>query len=329
MPEFRQNLATKEWVVIASDRKLAAASLVRKPVPRGPTKKADCPFCPGNEKMLTETVSTMGLPQEWKVKAVRNKHPVLMPNAPKIESPGLYRKLPAEGIHEVIIEGQNHSADFEDLAVSDAQAVVAMYRERFAEASKDFNISLTTLFKNRGSAAGTTLEHAHAQLVGSSVVPAHVRHRMDEAQRYFDQNAECVFCRIVEEERKDGTRVVGESKHFIAFVLFAALSPFHIWIVPKRHTPSFPEMSDDESRELAAILQATLKKLDVLGDPDYNFVIQSTPQDRGVTDAFHWYMSLVVRLGKVAGFEMGSGMFLNSVVPEEAAAFLNGVAVKA
>jgi UDPglucose--hexose-1-phosphate uridylyltransferase len=131
---------------------------------------------------------------------------------------------------------------------------------------------------------------------------------------------------MIEEERKQGTRILFDTEHFTAFVLFAALSPFHIWILPKRHTASFGEIMDREIDDLAAVLQGVLKKLDAgLANPDYNYVIQSAPLDRGTTEAFHWYLSLVVRLNKTAGFELGSGMFINTSLPEESARFLNSV----
>lgn len=326
MPELRQNLATKEWVVIGTDRALAPGSLKRAARPSGPERREDCPFCPGNESM-TEAVEGVGAAGRGKVRVVRNKFPVLIPNAPKVEAKGrLYRRLPGEGVHEVIIDSPSHSKTLARLDKDQAKALIQMYRIRFDEHSKNFKVAMTTLFKNHGLEAGTTLEHPHTQIVGTGVVPLGVRVRMDEAQQHFDHNNECVFCRMIEEERSQGERVVVETKHFIAFVLFAALSPFHLWIVPRRHTAAFQDLSEEEADDLAAVLQTVLKKVELgLGDPAYNFVIQSVPQDRGVTEAFHWYLSLVVRAGQKAGFELGSGIFLNNVVPEEAAKFLNAV----
>jgi len=187
-------------------------------------------------------------------------------------------------------------------------------------------VALPLVFKNHGESAGTSLEHPHSQLIGSSVVPAHIRHRMDEAERYHRQNNCCVFCDMREEEVRQGARILADTQRFTAFVLFAALSPFHIWVLPKRHTASFGEATDEELGDLAEVMRVLLKRLHAgLGNPDYNFLIQSVPQDRGETAPFHWYLSLIVRLSSAAGFELGSGMFINTALPEESAKFLNSV----
>jgi UDPglucose--hexose-1-phosphate uridylyltransferase len=327
MPEFRQNLATKEWVVVAVDRALKPEDLrQREPLPAAPEKDPGCPFCPGNEERTQPAAGTAAAVNGWTARAVANKVPVLVPNAPKVAPAGLYRRLPGAGVHEVVVESRRHDRRWSQYAPEEAEAVVAAYVERFRAISSDLKVALTLLFRNQGRSTGTELSHPHAQVVGSSVVPASVRHRMDEAQKHYDQNNECVFCRTVEEERAQGQRIVAENEHFVAFVLFASLSPFHLWILPKRHTPAFDKVTEAEQKSLAAILRLVLGKIDAgLGSPDYSFVIQSTPQDRGTTEAFHWYISLVVRSGRAAGFELGSGMYLNNVVPEDAARFLQAV----
>lgn len=327
MPELRQNLATKEWVVVATDRAVRPDSLRRAD---GAAAASDrdpaCPFCPGNEKQ-SEQIAAIGPEGTWKARVVRQKAPVLVADAPRVEPEGkLYRRLPGEGVHEVVIESPHHGRRWSQFSTEEAHAALQAYRSRFEALSENLKVSLTLLFKNQGRGAGTELEHPHAQVLGSSVVPAHIRHRMDEAQKHFEQNNECVFCRMIEEELAAKKRVVLENEKFVAFVPFAALSPFHVWVLPKRHTPAFHETTDDELAALAKLLPELLRKIDAgLNKPDFSFVIQSTPQDRGTTEAFHWYLSLVVRVGRPAGFEMGSGMFHNPVVPEDAAAFLRSV----
>lgn len=330
MPELRQNLATKEWVVVATERAQKPAELggKRRKQQAPPEKDKDCPFCTGNESQ-SEALASLGGPKDWKVRVVRNKYPALVPNAPKVEPKGkLFRRLPGEGTHEVIVESPSHRLSLVDQPLPQVSLVLEAYKQRFAAAAENFEVAMTILFKNHGAGSGASMIHPHTQLIGSSVVPSGVRHRMDEAQKFFEQNNECVFCRMNEEELSQRERIVADSKHFVAYVLFAALSPFHLWIVPKRHTPAFHLITDEERDDLAVVLQTTLKKLKKgLDDPDYNFVIQSAPQDRGTTAAFHWYLSLVVRLGNTAGFELGSGMHINTVPPEQAASFLASVEV--
>lgn len=329
MPELRQNLATKEWVIIAHERARRPDDFRNhRPARQAPPQKTDdCPFCPGNEKLTDEPAYVLGSMPDWRVRSVPNRFPALVPSpgTHRAKQP-LYRSLPGEGIHEVIIDGPRHDLHPAAMDPRQMRDLVYVYQERFRASLQNNKVALTMLFKNHGESAGTSLEHPHSQLIGSCVVPSHVRHRMDEAQKYFDQNGACVFCKMVEEEKRQGERIVAESDHFTAFILFAALSPFHIWILPKRHMASFGDMTPDELDDFSATLQGLLKKIHAaLGNPDYNYVIQSAPLDRGTTECFHWYLSLVVRLSKAAGFELGSGMFINTAVPEESAKFLNAV----
>ena len=329
MPELRQNLATKEWVVIATERAVRPEAIREqqpKPAPL-PEREPSCPFCPGNEKM-SETISVQGDPGRWRLRVVKNQFPFFVSGAPRLPEgrSKLYSRLPAEGVQEIVVESPAHDKSLAELPREQVRGVIVAYQERFRAVSDDLKVSLTMLFKNHGAGAGTSLGHPHSQIIGSSVVPAHIRHRMDDAEKYFKQNNECVICRMVEEEKAQGERIIVESPYFNAFVLFAALSPFHIWIVPKRHNANFGDITAAEAEDLSGVLQTVLLKIfRGLGDPAYNFVLQSNPQDRGTTEAFHWYLSLVVRLGKATGFEMGSGMYINNVVPEESARFLNSI----
>ncbi|MBI5200833.1 MAG: galactose-1-phosphate uridylyltransferase [Elusimicrobia bacterium] len=329
MPELRQNLATKEWVIIAHERALKPDEFrkAKSARPATPKKKDDCPFCPGNEKMTDPATFTLGAGNSWRARSVPNRYPALVPNpGPHRAKQSLYRSLPGEGIHEVVIETPRHDEHPAIMEPKQFRDVVSVYQERFKASLQNNKVALTMLFKNHGESAGTSLEHPHSQLIGSCVVPSHVRHRMDEAQKYHEQNGACVFCRMTAEERKQGERIVAETDHFVAFVLYAALSPFHIWLLPKRHMASFGDMTAEEVDDFAATLQGLLKKLNAgLDNPDYNYVIQSTPLDRGTPECFHWYLSLVVRLSKMAGFELGSGMYINPAIPEESAKFLNNV----
>ncbi len=151
---------------------------------------------------------------------------------------------------------------------------------------------------------------------------------MEEAIRYFDDAGECVFCRTLKEELESELRIVVNGEHFTAFIPYAALSPFHMWIFPRRHASSFNEITDDEIGDLARVLKKTLAKLYYgLGNPDYNYVIRSNPTRDEHTSYFHWYISIIPRISRTAGFELGSGMFINSSEPEASAAYLRGVEI--
>lgn len=327
MSEFRQNLATKEWVVIPSHGIKRPAEFKAAPRPAPPAKDPECSCCPGHEKLAPPAKHILGDEKKWKVRVFESRMLALIPGAPQPESrQDVYHNLPAEGVHEIIVDSPSHAAHPALLQRRQLADLLEVYRLRFAASSENPKVALTLLFKNHGT--GSAIDHPHSQLVGSSVVPSYVRHRMDEAEKYFQSHSACVFCKMIEEERRQGARILADTENFCAFVLYAALSPFHIWILPKRHTAAFNGITPKEIEDFAAVLGEVLRKVDVgLGNPDYNYVIQSAPSDRGTTDAFHWYLTLVVRVSGLAGFELASGIFVNPVIPEEAAKFLNAVAV--
>ncbi|MDD5627943.1 MAG: galactose-1-phosphate uridylyltransferase [Elusimicrobia bacterium] len=327
MPELRQNLATKEWVVIATERARRPEDFHKDRPARAPLPERldSCPFCPGNEARTGDSVYALGEP--WRVRAVRNKFPALTPEA-RLDpgEAGPYLRRAGQGVHEVIIESPSHAKHLALLEPEQVREAFFVYRERFRESWKNPSVCTSLVFKNHGASAGTSLEHPHAQLIGSPVVPAHLRHRVDQAEAYLRKHGACVFCDMRKEELRQGARILADTEHFTAFVLFAALSPFHIWVLPKRHAASFGEATDAELADLSAVMRVLLRKLHVgLDNPDFNFLIQSVPQDRGHAGSFHWYLSLVVRVSQMAGFELGSGMFINTTLPEESARFLNSV----
>ena len=169
---------------------------------------------------------------------------------------------------------------------------------------------------------------APKEIDGLPVVPTNIRHRIEEARRYFDDNGECVFCVMMRDELQKKERLGVENEHFVAFVLYAAPSPFHIWVLPRQHSVSFLYSQPDEITALADILRIALCKLYIgLHDPAYNLIIRSAPVKEISNDYLHWYVTIIPRLSRTAGFEMGSGMYINPALPEESAAFLREVEV--
>jgi UDPglucose--hexose-1-phosphate uridylyltransferase len=158
------------------------------------------------------------------------------------------------------------------------------------------------------------------------VVPYTIRVRMEAAQRYFDDRGECVLCRMRAEEEHEGVRILVESPFFSTFIPYAALSPFHLWLIPRRHCASFLDATAEELQDLASVLRELLRRISIgLNDPDYNYVIRSAPEREQASAYMHWYVAIVPRLTRTAGFEMGSGMFINTALPEESAQFLRSL----
>ncbi|MFA5779691.1 MAG: galactose-1-phosphate uridylyltransferase [Elusimicrobiota bacterium] len=333
MPEIRQNLVTKDWVIIATERAKRPEDFKKKEKIKEtlPEFESTCPFCPGNEKEMSPD-ETLRIEKngKWQVRIIPNKFPALSKTGERIRTvDGIKRKLTGVGLHEVVIETPLHNLTTALLPTDDVRNIIKSYKMRYNEMLNDKRVEMIIIFKNHGEAAGTSLNHPHSQIVATPVVPAQVRERFNDAQKYFDENFECVYCKILSEELKDGSRIVLETKHFVSFIPYAALSPFHCWIYPKRHYSSFGDITDDEISDLAVNLQTTLKKYYYgLDNPDFNYVIRSAPTDLKNLDFFHWYISIVPRITKTAGFELGSGMFINSSLPENDAKFLRDIKIK-
>jgi UDPglucose--hexose-1-phosphate uridylyltransferase len=239
---------------------------------------------------------------------------------------GIRRTVTGVGIHEVIIETPDHSKSTALLDDAQVEIILQTYLHRFLFASRDPRIEQVTLFKNHGEAAGTSLEHTHSQMIAAPVITSQLRDRLINALKHFDEFGECIFCRVLDQELAEGTRIVQATEHFVAFVQYATLTPFSMLIMPRRHMACFSEITDAETADLARNLRATLGKLYYgLDDPDFNYSVRTAPIEYAGVKYYHWYVSIIPRLTKMAGFELGSGMFINVSLPEENASFLRGV----
>ncbi|MDP2941546.1 MAG: galactose-1-phosphate uridylyltransferase [Candidatus Omnitrophota bacterium] len=329
MSELRYNMISAEWVIIATERAKRPHDFIKAKKEKAPLPEysPDCPFCLGNEAQTPD--ETFLLPGEagWKVRAVVNKFGALSSRASQQRvNEGLYRSLNGFGSAEVIIEHPRHNTVLALMSQEEVENLIQAYRERYLALKKIKGIQAIVIFKNHGPSAGTSLEHPHSQVIATPIVPPQARDRLRQAVTFFDLVGSCVFCRILEEELKAKQRIILETEHFVAFMPYAALSPFHIWIFPRRHMPSFCGITDAEAKDLALNLKSTLAKLYYgLDNPDYNFTIRSTPVNEAGGDYFHWYISVIPRVSQPAGFELGSGMFINTALPEESAGFLRGV----
>jgi len=332
MPEIRQNRATKEWVIIATERAKRPDDF--KPEEEKkilPVFDKDCPFCPGNEhKTPPELFSYRQAGTEkdkpgWWVRITPNKFPALISEVELTRvSEGFFRKMEGYGRHEVIIESPEHNLSLGNMNLKQVEEVCLVYRQRYIELSAEKNIKIIIVFRNHGEAAGTSLLHPHSQLIALPLVPTHIRHLLEEAMRYYDDHGFCVFCDMIKEEMEFKKRVVLETEKFIAFHPFASKVPFETWIVSKTHNAGFGNISADEAKNLAFVLREILGKLYTkLSDPDYNFVLHTAPIKDSNEDYYHWYIQILPRLTTPAGFELGSGVYINTILPEETALFLS------
>jgi UDPglucose--hexose-1-phosphate uridylyltransferase len=328
MPELRQDPTTKEWIIIATERAkrpLDFRSAVEKPVL--PAYDEDCPFCPGHEaRTPSESLvrRRSGGEPGWTVRVVPNRFPALVPGGSRARHmvQDYFRKMDGFGYHEVIIETAVHNRTMPLMELDEIEAVLDAYRDRYLTLREDRRLKLILIFKNHGEAAGTSLLHPHSQLVATPVVPGHIRRKYEEAMRYCDATGHCLYCDLLDAERRDCARILLETPHFLIFHPFASQSPFETWIVPRRHQPAYGQIRSEEARDLAGVLKEVLGRMaELLNDPDYNYVIHSSPVDGEDEEYYHWHLEIMPRLTRIAGFEIGAGMRINTAMPEDTACF--------
>lgn len=333
MPELRKDPIVGRWVIIATER-------ARRPMDYHadsslPRSGATCPFCEGQEDKTPMEVLAYrprpGAPNTagWTLRVVPNKYPALMieGNLDR-QGEGLYDKMNGVGAHEVIIETPTHDKTFANLDDSTIESVLWAFRDRIVDLKRDARFRYVMVFKNHGAAAGATLAHSHSQLIALPVVPVNVAEEMAGAKQYYEFKERCVFCDIVKQELGDGRRVIYENAGFVVLAPFAPKFPFETWILPKAHGAAFEDAQRSQFAHAAGALRTALRKLNVaLDNPPYNFILHSAPFHDKDAPHYHWHFEIMPTLTKVAGFEWGSGFYINPTPPEDAAAFLRDLAI--
>jgi UDPglucose--hexose-1-phosphate uridylyltransferase len=329
MPEFRQNLVNNEWVIIATERAKRPEDFLKDQPAKPPLPEfsATCPFCPGHEAQTPAALHTLPQAGSWRVRVVPNKFAALKPDAPfQTEANGRFLKATGYGIAEVIIENPRHNLSLGTMDEAAVRDVVGVYKLRYLEAARQDRISFVNLFRNHGVRAGTSLAHPHSQLIAMPIVPPHVRNPIERGVRYFDTYSRCIACDMLAEEKRKAERVILESDAFLAYAPYASRTPFEVRVMPKRHQASFGEIEDRDLPDFAAVLRNVLARIHAgLGDPDYNFIIRSAPVGDERSKSFHWYLLVIPRLTTPAGFEIGTGIYINIMYPERCAEFLRNV----
>lgn len=327
MSEFRFNRVTGDWVIIASERARRPEDyIIRMNRREMPSHVETCPFCIGNEE-LTEPILTERANGIWAVRVVKNKFPALRPEGNhEVTGSAIRKMMGGVGYHEVAIEHPEHNRFLFDQTNDEVHRLLAVLKRRYTEIAQDDRISLVVIFKNHGASAGASLEHPHCQILATPVMPNDVRRRTQDARQYFDENGHCLFCQMISDEVADASRIIIQTKSFVSFVPFAAISPFHVWLMPLRHSPSFGSTTEEEVEDLSKHMRRLLRKIYFgLDDPDFNFVVRSVLEKSSDPHSFHWYMSFIPRVSQPAGFELGSGMYINASIPEKSAEFLRNI----
>jgi UDPglucose--hexose-1-phosphate uridylyltransferase len=326
MPELRKDPIVGRWVIVAEQRaKRPGAFVERSAPPSGP-----CPFCEGHESETPAEVSAARRADSrpdsrgWRVRVVPNKFPALvLEGEADARRQGMYDVMEGVGAHEVIIESPRHVRSTSELPLEDVCEVLWTYRERLAEFKRDGRLKYGMLFKNVGAAAGATLEHIHSQLIVMPMVPNHAQEEIVGAKDYFDRHGRCVFCDMIEQELAQRKRIVIETPDFVVFCPFASRFTYEAWLLPKFHASHYEDISRTQADAAADALRQVITKIDTALDrPAYNYLIHTAPFDCQELAHYHWHVEIMPRLTGIAGFEWGSGLHINPVPPEEAAAKL-------
>lgn len=333
MPELRRDPVLGRWVIIASERPKRPDDFGDVCDETRPERAVFCPFCEGNEsKTPPEILAYRGPDSQpngpgWRLRVVPNRYPALQIEGNLDKSGvGVYDRMNGVGAHEVVIESPRHVESITDLDEENVRDVFIACRDRLLDLRRDSRMVCGMIFKNVGTAAGASLAHTHTQIIVTPVVPRTVQQEMDGCRRFFDYRGRCLFCDIVEQEHAEGKRTVGEYGNFIAFNPYASRFPFETWILPKRHSSHFEDIQASEAGEFAHLMKTVLAKLEkALSHPPYNYMIHTAPLSVPRMEHYHWHVEVIPRLTKVAGFEWGTGFYINPVAPESAAEFLREV----
>jgi UDPglucose--hexose-1-phosphate uridylyltransferase len=227
------------------------------------------------------------------------------------------------GAHEVVIESPQHEQTLATLPLKDVKNVLLAYRERIIDLRRDQRLRYVLVFKNHGVSAGASLEHSHSQIIALPIVPRRVVEEIQGAKTYFSYKDRCVFCDIIRQELQQKQRIITENKSFLSIAPCASRFPFETWILPKTHHSSFEAMELSQYEPAAQILSDTLQRLShVLTDPPYNYVIHTSSFSGVDGEHYHWHFEIMPKLTKVAGFEWGTGFYINPTPPEEAACYM-------
>ena len=333
MSELREDCTTGDWVILAPER---AKRPQKKPKVKStnevPVWDKSCPFCPGNENQTPPEAFRLPLPERpsaWAVRVVPNRFAAVTPNgqSTRIRDRYFFHKMNGIGVHEVIIETPSHNAVMAFMSYYQVEEVLVACQQRYNALKKNPQFKFITIFKNYGLTSGASLIHPHSQVVATSIAAPYYRRKSEVAFSHYDNFGRCLYCDLLRAELDRGERIVVETDKFVVFHPYASRVPWETWIIPKKHRASFGLSPPIYLAELAMVLRDSLLCLyRGLDNPDFNLMVDSTSTAEEESPYYHWHIRIVPRLTAIAGFEMGSGIYINTALPEDTAILLRQVA---
>jgi len=333
--ELRRDYLLDRWVVIATERGRRPTDFARKEKPQA--RMGVCPFCPGNEHMappaelvyiksggkIEKAKDEDGLRRKnWVVRCFPNLYPAFTPPQKGVGGGG--KKAIESGLalavghHEVLVESPNHDEHPSNASVSQLLHVVNAYLDRLLELASKPYVRYVSIFRNHGLEAGASLSYAHSQIIATPFVPKIVEEELRASEKFWRDKGECIFCNIIKRER-EGPRFITENQSFFVFAPWASVNPMEFWIFPKRHMSSLLEITENEKTSFAEILKTCFSALkNLLNDPPYNFGFHISLNEK-TRQHYHWHLEVYPKLAVWAGFEKSTGVYINTVPPEDAA----------
>jgi len=327
MDQLRRDPIVGRWVIVFMDKPYAPGDF---DIEHFPDKKGPCPFCYGHEGMTPPEIQahreggTKANAPGWSTRVVPNKFPALRIEGDlNRQGVGMFDLSNGVGAHEVIIETPDHKKTLADLLDHEVEKVIWAYRDRSVDLHGDKRFRYIMIFKNHGYSAGASLTHSHSQLIALPMIPKNVNEELTGSNKYYEYKERCIFCDMITQEKEENERIICQNSRFLAFSPFASRFPFEVWILPKEHHSDFSIIQTEDVIELARILKEVLLRVkSVLGNPPYNFIIHTSPFEARERADYHWHIEIMPKLTHIAGFEWGSGFYINRTPPEIAAKYL-------
>lgn len=322
--QLRQDLVSGDWILIAPGRAKRPHNLL-KSVKRKVAPKSGCPFENPQESGHEKPTLIYGDPKNWRIQVLQNRYPILTHKniCPVPLKIGPYLAEEAGGHHDLIIT-RDHNKNFPTLSKNEARQLFEAFRDRYLTLLNDECLAYILILHNWGPRAGASIYHPHYQMIATPIIPPDVMHSLRGAEQYFKKHRKCVHCVMIDFEKKSKKRIVYENKGFIAFAPFFSKNAFEVRIFPKKHSPYFENTLDIDIDGAVEALQSVLKKMGKnLQDPDYNFFIHTAPiREKERYKMYHWHIEVVPKTNINAGFELGTGVEVNEMDPDQAASLL-------
>ncbi|MFH1866957.1 MAG: DUF4931 domain-containing protein [Patescibacteria group bacterium] len=307
--EIRKDYIQDKYVIIAPRRSLRPRDEDINYEPRPYHRHAEkekCVFCGKSIDInLNKSLLMVGTKKNWQIVVVPNKYPAVSLGNPK-----------AYGQQEVVVETPIHNVQLEDLPTSHLVKLLKVYADRTKTIMKNKKIEYILIFKNNGGGAGASIQHTHSQIFATSFLPPHLADKSWQTQAYKLKTGNCVYCDVITKEKK-GPRLVYLDKYAIAIAPYASMYNYELWILPRRHLDNVTNLSNTERQSIAHMLKSALKKIAHKLKLPYNYYFHQVVHDEDQ----HLYLKLTPRGSHWAGVEIGSGLIINPVSPEQAAKF--------